>query len=126
MTKVKYDCSKCPGYCCSYPNITLQKSDVERLAQHFDIPFEDAERKFTRAAHGEKWTMRRKKDIHFGRICRFFDVVERNCTVYKARPDICRDFPNEKRCGYYEFLKFERKHQEDKEFVATTDSSEWP
>ena len=30
-----YNCSKCPGYCCSYPLIALTKRDVERLAKHF-------------------------------------------------------------------------------------------
>ncbi|NJM55980.1 MAG: YkgJ family cysteine cluster protein [Verrucomicrobiae bacterium] len=125
MSKVTYDCSKCPGTAVPYPNITVKKSDVARLAKHFNMTFEEAERKFTREAHGSKWTLRRKKDEHFGRICRFFDSVKRNCGVYTARPEICRSFPNETRCGYYDFLKFERKHQEDQTYVARTDSGEW-
>jgi Fe-S-cluster containining protein len=121
----KYDCSKCPGYCCSYPNIRLTKPDVARLAKHFGVTFEEAERKFTRERYGEKWTLKRKKDEHFGRICRFFDSKKRNCGIYEARPEICRTFPNESRCGYYDFLTFERKHQEDQSFVAKTNSEEW-
>ena len=27
-----YNCNKCPGYCCSYPLIALEKRNVERLA----------------------------------------------------------------------------------------------
>ena len=46
-------------------------------------------------------------------------------TVYKARPDICRQFPQEKSCGYWDFLAFERHHQEDPDFVATTDNGAW-
>lgn len=122
----KYDCSKCPGYCCSYPNITLKKADVRRLAAFFDLTFDEAERKFTREAYGQKWTMRRKKDVNFGKICRFFDTSKRNCTVYEARPEVCRDYPNDNRCGYYDFLKYERKHQEDETYVAKTNSEEWP
>jgi Fe-S-cluster containining protein len=121
----KYDCSKCPGYCCSYPNIRLTKPDVARLAKHFGVTFEEAERKFTRERYGEKWTLKRKKDENFGRICRFFDSKKRNCGIYEARPEICRTFPNESRCGYYDFLTFERKHQEDQSFVAKTNSEEW-
>jgi uncharacterized protein len=121
-----YDCSKCPGYCCSYPQITLVKADVARLARHFGLPFEQAERKFTRSAFGEKWVLRRQKDEHFGRICRFFDRKKRNCSIYKSRPKICRTFPNEKKCGYYEFLSWERRHQEDPAYVAVTGSGEWP
>jgi hypothetical protein len=121
----KYDCSKCPGYCCSYPNIGLERNDVARLAIHFGIPFETAERRFTRQAYGRRWVMRRKRDEHFGRICRFFDLEKRNCSIYAVRPAICRNFPNENRCGYYDFLTFERKHQQDDTFVATTNSGHW-
>lgn len=122
---VRYDCSKCPGYCCSYPQIAVRRRDVVRLAAHFGLPFETAQRRFTREAYGEKWVLRRKPDVHFGRICRFFDVEHRRCTIYTARPDICRAYPNETRCGYYDFLKFERRHQEDQTFIAVTDSEEW-
>ena len=121
-----YDCSKCPGYCCSYPEIGLVKQDVERLAKHFGVSFADAERKFTRSAYGRKWVLRRKKDEHFGKICRFFDSKKRNCGIYKARPKTCRAFPNRKSCGYYDFLTWEREHQQDPDFVATTDNGVWP
>jgi hypothetical protein len=32
---------------------------------------------------------------------------------------VCRDYPNGSRCGYYDFLKFERKHQDDPDFVPS-------
>ena len=108
-----------------YPVIPLTKRDVEKLADHHNISFAKAERKFTRSDHGHKRIMRRKKDVHFGRICRFFDTGARRCTVYSARPSICREFPNEESCGYYDFLQFERHHQDDPEHVAVTDSSAW-
>jgi Fe-S-cluster containining protein len=84
------------------------------------MPAEDFEAKHLKSRDGYKRTLRHKKDPHFGKICKFFDTKARNCTVYKARPGICRQFPAEKRCGYYDFLKFERRHQEDPDFVATT------
>jgi uncharacterized protein len=115
-----YNCLKCPGYCCSYPLIVLTKKDVQRLADHFGLGFRAAKAKFTKEQDGEKYTMRRKKDEHFGGICRFFDTENRRCSVYKARPAICREFPGTKSCGYYDFLKFERRAQEDPEFIATT------
>ena len=122
---VSYDCSKCPGYCCTYPIIVVSKRDVERLAKHFALSFEDAEKRFTRTAYGYKRIMRRKKDEHFGRACRFLDPKARRCTIYKARPTICRQFPAERRCGYYDFLMFERKHQNDPDLVATTENGLW-
>lgn len=117
-----YDCKKCPGYCCSYPHIQLTKRDVMRLAKHHDLGFEAARAKFTKVAHGSKYAMRRKADPHFGKICRFFDTKKRRCTVYEARPAICREFPGESRCGYYDFLKFERNAQKDPDWIALTNN----
>ena len=50
---VKYDCLKCPGYCCSYPVIAISEADVARLARHFDVTPEVAKRRFTKRAHGQ-------------------------------------------------------------------------
>ncbi|MBL8883490.1 MAG: YkgJ family cysteine cluster protein [Hyphomicrobium sp.] len=116
----QYNCLKCPGYCCSYPVIALTKRDVERLARHFGISFEDARALYTREDHGHKFIMRRKPDPHFGRICQFFDTTLRRCTIYDARPYACRDYPGEGRCGYYDFLMHERRCQKDEDFVAVT------
>jgi len=118
---VQYNCAKCPGYCCSYPVISVTKYDVERLAKHFGISPDEAEKRFTKSAHGYKRILRRKADEHFGMICRFFDQEKRRCGIYPARPGVCRAFPGDGRCGYYDFLAFERRAQEDPEFVALTD-----
>ena len=120
MSTRQYKCEKCPGYCCSYPLIPLDKRDVERLAKHHNMTFEVARKAFTKVEHGRKYAMRRKKDTVYGRICRFFDTKNRRCTVYKARPSVCRSFPGGGRCGYYDFLAFERRAQEDPEYVALT------
>jgi hypothetical protein len=117
-----YNCQKCPGYCCSYPLIRLEKRDVERLARHHGLAFETARRRFTEKAHGAKYAMRRKPDQHYGGICQFFDTEARRCTVYEARPGICRAFPGRSRCGYYDFLMFERRAQDDDEWVAVTNN----
>lgn len=119
-----YNCSKCPGYCCSYPVIALSKRDVERLARHHGLSYEVAKAKFTKQAHGHKYTMRRKKDEIYGRICRFFDTTARRCTIYHARPATCRSYPGQGRCGYYDFLMHERRCQRDDNFVAVTNHSE--
>ncbi|HLX80586.1 MAG TPA: YkgJ family cysteine cluster protein [Burkholderiales bacterium] len=64
--------------------------------------------------------MRKRKDEFFGTACRFLDPKERRCTVYEARPSACRGYPYAKTCGYWQFLKFERELQGDKDFVAMT------
>ena len=114
-----FDCSKCPGYCCSYPLIELNKRDVARLGKHFGLSFEKAQKKFTVERWGVKYSMRRKADKIFGRICQFFDTKERRCTIYEARPSTCRSYPGG-RCGYYDFLSSERSMQRDPKFIATT------
>ncbi len=124
MAKQKYDCLKCPGYCCSYPIIEVKDSDAKRIAKHFDMPLEKAEKKYFKSAHGYKRVMRRQVDEHYGKICQFFDTTERRCTIYHARPFACRAFPGEDNCGYYDFLAFERNAQEDETFVSTTDHKE--
>jgi len=73
--------------------IALDKRDVERLAKHFDLTFEEARAKFTVERWGRKYSMRRKADPIFGRICRFFDTDKRRCTIYEARPALCRSYP---------------------------------
>ena len=72
--KPKYDCLKCPGYCCSYPVIEVKDKDAARIAKHFNMPLEKAEKKYFKSAHGYKRVMRRQADTHFGKICQFFDT----------------------------------------------------
>jgi hypothetical protein len=114
-----FNCAKCPGYCCSYPIIPLTKNDVWRLAKHFGLGFRETKKKYTKPQEDEKYTMRRKADEHFGKVCQFFDTDKRCCTIYTARPSTCRTFPGG-RCGYYDFLTFERNTQDDPEHIATT------
>jgi len=116
-----YDCSKCPGYCCSYPLIEVSRTDVARLAGYFGIDHATAEARHTKYDAGEKVrSLRHQRDEFFGQVCHLFDTRARRCTVYEARPEACRDYPYGKTCGYYGFLKFERKLQDDDEFVAMT------
>jgi Fe-S-cluster containining protein len=116
---VRYDCSKCPGYCCSYPRIEVKDRDIKRLARHFDLGFAEAEKRFTRLYEPGERVLKHRKDEIYGSICRFFDTEVRRCTVYEARPQVCREYPNGTRCGYYDFLKFERKHQDDPDFIPS-------
>ena len=116
-----FNCLRCPAYCCSYPVIRLTKTDLRRLAKHLGMSLERTVDKFTKPdGNGKQRIMRHRKDEHFGSVCRFLDREKRTCTIYQARPKICRDFPGTRRCGYYEFLKFERDLLKDPDHVATT------
>jgi Fe-S-cluster containining protein len=120
--KPKYDCTKCPGYCCSYSRIAIKDFDVERLARHFGISKTAARLKFTyryQTKELDEQLLRHRKDHIYKSTCMFFDQKERRCTVYAARPSVCRLYPEDKTCGYFEFLKFERIQQGDEEFIPS-------
>ena len=116
-----FNCNRCPSYCCSYERIAVEKSDVSRLARHFGLTPEAAARKFTRKGDepGEV-ILRHKPDKIYGTVCQFLDTETRRCTIYDARPTICRTYPGTARCGYYDFLCFERRAQEDPEYIPST------
>src|SRR5512132_1661728 len=87
---VKYSCAKCPGYCCSYTEIEITRRDVERLARHFDMSYRAAEARFTKTNAKGVMMMRHRKDTIFDSVCAQFDQEKRRCTVYEARPGVCR------------------------------------
>src|SRR5437588_6873861 len=108
-----YNCSKCPAYCCSvYERVQVTKRDLKRLASHFGIGVDVALKRFTTTYDGER-ILRRKSDPIFGKACRFLDPATRRCTIYEARPSVCREFPARARCAYYDLLTFERSQQGD-------------
>ena len=116
-----YSCAKCPGYCCSYPEIEVTPRDIQRLAKRFELDYAAAEERFTKYDAKERVRLlRHKKDTVFATVCTFFDQDKRRCTVYESRPGVCREYPDSRHCGYYEFLKFERAHQDDPDFIALT------
>jgi Fe-S-cluster containining protein len=117
VAKPLYDCAKCPAYCCSYEHIAVTKRDVNRLAKHFGIDYETASRRFTKIVAEGEVVLRHQKDTVYGSVCMFLDTKARRCTIYNARPGVCHEYPDRPRCGYYEFLRWERTHQDDPEFI---------
>lgn len=118
----RYDCSKCPAYCCSYPRIAVSEFDIERLARHFDVDAATARRRYTyryRTRELDEQLLRHRKDDVFASVCRFLDPQARRCTIYPARPSVCRIYPESRDCGYYQFLAFEREQQADDEFIPS-------
>jgi Fe-S-cluster containining protein len=82
------------------------------LAKHFGITEEQATTRFTKIYSKER-VLRRKADPLFGQACQFLNPETRGCTIYHARPAVCREYPNTTRCAYYDLLKFEREQQDD-------------
>jgi Fe-S-cluster containining protein len=119
--RIKYACEKCPGYCCSYSGIEITRYDCARLAKHFGLDYARAEARFTKPdAKGKARLLRHRRDRIFASVCLFFDQEKRRCTVYAARPGVCRKYPEGTHCGYYDFLAFEREQQGDDDYIALT------
>lgn len=115
--KSLYDCVDCPAYCCSvYERVQVTPRDIRRLAKHFGITEEVATQRYTKIYEKER-VLRRKKDPLFGEACQFINPETRGCTIYNARPAVCRDFPTTRRCAYYDLLSFEREQQDDPKVI---------
>lgn len=114
--KNEYDCSKCPGWCCSYERIRVTSDDIDRLATHFDSSPKEIKDNCLEK-HGKDLYLRHREDPIYKSICVFFHRIERRCMVYESRPEVCHHYPWGKRCGYYDFIKFERKQMGDDEFI---------
>jgi Fe-S-cluster containining protein len=115
--RVYFDCNKCPAFCCTvYERVGLNKRDINRLAKHFGISPAEAERRYTVDYEGER-VLKKVKDVIFERTCTFLDQKTRGCTVYHARPGVCRTYPGRSRCAYYDLMRFERIQQGDESVV---------
>lgn len=116
-TKSYYNCLDCPAYCCSvYERVQVTPRDVRRLANHFNVAEEVAVARFTKVYEKER-VLRRKADPVLGQACHFLNPETRRCTIYNARPAVCRRFPDTTRCAYYDLLKFERQQQDDPDVI---------
>ena len=112
-----FDCAKCPAYCCSiYERVQVNKRDINRLAKHFGLSYEAARQRYTKQWEDER-VLKRVKDVIFEETCMFLDQETRGCTIYHARPAVCREYPARSRCVYYDVLQFERRQQDDETVV---------
>ena len=116
-TRVQYDCTKCVAFCCSiYERVEVTAKDVKRLAAHFGVTTEAAEKKFTVHRFGGR-ILRRKRIRSSARPAKYTHPDTRGCTIYEGRPQACREYPGKSRCGYYDVLQFEREIQDDPTIV---------
>src|SRR5262249_3966383 len=81
------DCTVCAN-CCRVATVKLSERDVERLARHLRIPPAQFLAAYTMKNEEEGLILRPTREHG----CVFLDGAA--CTVYEARPDICRRFPH--------------------------------
>ena len=95
-----YDCSACPAFCCGYPIIEATPRDIRRLARHFGVDAATAKERYTEKENNRVRKMKRRADRRMGtKVCVFLNQKTRQCGIYEARPQICRDYPGD-RCEW--------------------------
>lgn len=84
---LRFSCTRC-GNCCRGPGyVWVDDEEVSLLAEHFDIPFDELQKVYTRKV-GRSRSLREQANDN----CIFFDD-EAGCLVYEARPRQCRTWP---------------------------------
>jgi Fe-S-cluster containining protein len=93
------DCMKCQeSRCCREYDVLISTADQEVLAEHLKVPLAEVRKKYLTKLND--WTgdfdyeLRKDKD-DFGPKCVFLARTPQGgtrCTVYEARPALCRDF----------------------------------
>lgn len=130
MSEKAFDCLQCLGFCCSiYDAVSMTLADVRRLAAHCGIAPKLALKRFTRAG----LVLRRKPDSLLGETCCLFDTEARRCSVYEARPNVCREWPlpqhrlegAEDRCCYFDVYRFAQKEQSAANVLPLVQIKRW-
>ena len=85
MDPIPFDCLACGACCLHAGGVLLLDDDVARLAAHFELSGDDVRMRYT--SDGEHLRTKGRDDP----ACVFLDG--KRCTVYEARPQVCRDYP---------------------------------
>ena len=81
----KIDCCTCAN-CCKIMSPSLLKRDIRRLAKHLSLPEDELIREYLQPGEDKNTYTSRQVPCPF--------LQDKLCTVYEARPDNCRSFPN--------------------------------
>jgi uncharacterized protein len=82
------DCTACAN-CCRHSVVSVNKSEIERIAGHIGIMSEAVARLYT-VPDPDAPALRILRNSGGGCVFRKANL----CTIYEARPKTCRDFPH--------------------------------
>lgn len=86
---ILFVCERC-GTCCITGNpIRLTQEDISRIAKYLKVPLNKAIKKLTNPDPARSGVLNFKKV----NPCKFYDMVQKGCKIYDARPWSCRIFP---------------------------------
>lgn len=87
-------CERCAGRCCTGDpgHVFVNAREVRAIARHLSMSVDRFIVTHLRRV-GRRYSLKERKmapdDFH----CAFFDAGKGGCTIYKVRPQQCRDFP---------------------------------
>lgn len=86
-------CQECKGNCCIGESgyIWLTPSEAKQIAQLLECSYEEFVEKYLYKI-GYRLSIQ-ERTYEGGMACVFFDLEDRKCTIYSARPSQCRSFP---------------------------------
>ncbi len=95
----KIFCNYCPAFCCyrlENSSLLIDAIDINRIAHHLGITDGDVRKQFIEG----KNTFKVKEDG----ACIFLTdgKMSKRCSIHRARPRQCRDFPYDAPCPYLE------------------------
>jgi Fe-S-cluster containining protein len=89
QAQLDFQCQRC-GICCQVADpIDIYPKDIRRLASYFNISIEEAIDEYT-IPHPIEPDLRAFKKTA---PCRFYDQTKKGCSIYQARPMVCRCSP---------------------------------
>lgn len=83
------DCTQC-GNCCRAYEVTVRSKDIPRLATHLDLQTNEFVRAYLKKDNQGEFIFKQKP-------CPF--LKKNSCTVYDARPTVCRSYPHFGKAG---------------------------
>lgn len=86
-------CRHCPGYCCygRSGKIWVNRYEIEMISSRLQINTVDCIRKYLERTDNRFSVRERFTELGFE--CVFFNSQSRQCSIYEARPEQCRQFP---------------------------------
>ncbi len=95
----KVFCNFCPAFCCyrlEGSSLLIDASDINRIARHLNITDGDVRKQYVE----EKNTFKVREDGS----CIFLSngKISKRCSIHRARPRQCQEFPYDKPCPYLE------------------------
>jgi Fe-S-cluster containining protein len=98
------DCLSCAN-CCRTMTPTFTKTDIKRIAKHFEL---------TPVAFSKKWLRKDRVGDMLNKTepCQFLNLKDNKCSIYEIRPFDCASFPHLSRKKMVDYMHVHKQNVE--------------